>query len=76
MVVALINLENTARTLTLDLPDVGVQKAGTLKDIWNAKSSTNVLTSYTAAVAAHGTILVELGTLTLAGNYTDFTTAS
>lgn len=68
-VVALINLSNQARSLTLDLPDVGIQKAGTLKDIWNAKTATNVLTSYTTSVAAHGTILLELGSTTAAGTY-------
>jgi alpha-galactosidase len=69
-VVAVINLENTARSITLDLPDVGLQAAGTLKDIWNGVSATNVMTSYTANVAAHGTLLLELGSTTAAGVYT------
>lgn len=69
IVVAVINLNNQARSLTLDLPDVGFQKAGTLKNIWNGNTATNVLTSYTASVAAHGTILLELGGLTTVGQY-------
>lgn len=68
-VVALINLENTAKTLTLDLPDVGIQKASTLKNIWAGTSATNVLTSYSATVGAHGTMLLELGGTTVAGTY-------
>jgi alpha-galactosidase len=70
MVVAIINLQNAARDLTLNLPDVGVQKAGSLKDIWNGKTASNVTTSYTGHVEAHGTILLELGSITEAGNYT------
>lgn len=73
-VVAFINLQDQARTLTLDLPDAGIQKAGVLKDIWNAETTTNVLTSYTASVQAHGTILLEVGDPTPAGHY-DFSDA-
>ena len=69
IVVAVINLEDVARTLTLDLPDVGVQKAGMLKDIWNGVTANDVLTSYTAHVEAHGTILLELSETTAAGEY-------
>ncbi|KAB8296428.1 hypothetical protein EYC80_009172 [Monilinia laxa] len=68
-VVALINLQNSARTLTLDLPDVGLQKASSLKNIWASTTTANVLTSYSAAVGAHGTILLELGGTTVAGTY-------
>ncbi|PQE25202.1 alpha-galactosidase D protein [Rutstroemia sp. NJR-2017a BVV2] len=68
-VVALINLNNAARTLTLDLPDVGFQKAGTVKNVWAGTSASNVLTSYSASVAAHGTLLLELGSTTVAGQY-------
>jgi alpha-galactosidase len=53
--------------LTLEFPVVGVQKAGTVKDIWNNFVLSNVSTSYTAQVAAHGTILLELGQTTVAG---------
>jgi alpha-galactosidase len=69
MVVALTNLETVSRSLTLDLPVVGVQKAGSIKDIWNGVTVNNVLTSYTAQVAAHGTLLLELGNLTSTGSY-------
>ncbi|KAJ5034874.1 uncharacterized protein L3040_008142 [Drepanopeziza brunnea f. sp. 'multigermtubi'] len=68
-VVAVINLKNEARELTLDLPDAGVQRAGWLKDIWNNAAASDVLTSYTAPVGAHGTILLELGNTTVAGTY-------
>ena len=68
-VVAVINWNNVARSLTLDLPDVGFQTAGTIKDIWNGISTTNVVTSYTGAVQAHGTLLLELSGTTAAGQY-------
>ena len=68
-VVALINLENVARTLTLDLPDVGIQSAETLKNIWNGVTMKNVLTSYAATVKAHGTMLLELSGTTVLGEY-------
>ena len=68
-VVAVINWNNVARSLTLDLPDVGFQTAGTIKDIWNGISSTNVVTSYTGTVQAHGTLLLELSGTTAAGQY-------
>lgn len=70
-VVAVINLKNVARKLTLDLPDVGFQNAGSVKDIWNGISATNVKTSYTGAVEAYGTLLLELGSTTPAGKYSE-----
>ncbi|EMR90486.1 putative alpha-galactosidase d protein [Botrytis cinerea BcDW1] len=68
-VVAVINLQNTAKTLTLNFPDVGLQKASSLKNIWANISTTNVLTSWSADVDAHGTMLLELGGTTAAGTY-------
>ncbi|TVY80956.1 putative alpha-galactosidase D [Lachnellula suecica] len=68
-VVAVVNLNNVARQLTVDLPDVGLQHAGSLKDIWNGMTASNITTSYTAQVGAHGTILLELGNVTAAGEY-------
>ncbi|KAK6581645.1 hypothetical protein PZA11_005342 [Diplocarpon coronariae] len=68
-VVALVNLKNEARRLTFDLADAGMQSAGSVKDIWNKVSAVNVLTSYTASVGAHGTILLELASTTPAGFY-------
>lgn len=59
-VVALINLFDETRELTLNLPDVGFQSASVVKDIWNGVTINNVLTSYTASVKGHGTILLEL----------------
>ena len=76
LVVALINLNDQASQLTLDLPDVGVQKAAIVKDVWDDITTTNVLTSYTASVEAHGTILVELSGTTTAGQYTDVSTTA
>jgi alpha-galactosidase len=69
VVVALVNLQNEARNLTLDLPVVGAQKAGSVKDIWNGVSVEDVLTSYTAHAEAYGTILLELDEMTSAGSY-------
>lgn len=68
-VAALINWADESRDLTLDLADVGVQFAGTLKDIWAGKTLSNVKSTYTATVAAHGVILVELSDTTAAGTY-------
>ncbi|KAH6666909.1 glycoside hydrolase superfamily [Halenospora varia] len=68
-VVAVVNLLNSATTLTVDFPDIGIQKAASVKDIWNGVTFQNVLTSYTAKVAAHGTILLELGGTTASGTY-------
>ncbi|TVY50818.1 putative alpha-galactosidase D [Lachnellula cervina] len=64
MVVAVANLQDTARSLTLNLTDVGVQTVGSLKDIWNGVTASNVETAYTAPVEAHGTILLELSNFT------------
>ncbi|KAJ5301527.1 hypothetical protein N7508_006390 [Penicillium antarcticum] len=68
-VVALINWADEARNLTLNLPDVGLQSAGTVKNIWKGKTSSNVKTSYTSSVEAHGVMLLELGDTNQAGVY-------
>jgi alpha-galactosidase len=68
-VVAVINWNDIGRSLTLDLPDVGFQTAGTVKDIWNSVTSTGVTTSYTNVVQAHGTLLLELSETIAAGQY-------
>jgi alpha-galactosidase len=68
-VVAISNLFDEARTLTFDLPDSGLQKAGFVKDIWNGVTARNILTSYTAPVEAHGTILLEMADTTAANSY-------
>lgn len=69
MVVALLNLQDEARELALDFPTIGVQKAGLVKDIWNGVTASDVLTSYTAQVEPHGTLLLEIGETTAAGYY-------
>jgi alpha-galactosidase len=68
-VAALVNWADESRELTLNLPDVGIQAAGTLKDIWAGKAVSNVKSSYTATVAAHGVMLVELSDTTASGTY-------
>jgi alpha-galactosidase len=68
-VAAIINLFDKPQKLTLDLPDIGLQSAGIVKDIWNNVSSNNVLTSYSAMVGPHGTLLLELQGTTAAGLY-------
>ncbi|KAL4949819.1 alpha-galactosidase D [Aspergillus filifer] len=68
-VAAVINWRGESRELTLDLPDVGLQFAEGLKDVWNGESSQGVKTKYTASVEAHGTILVELSGQVPAGSY-------
>lgn len=69
MVAAIVNLKDEARELTLNFPDIGLQRAGWLKDTWNNLIADNILTSYTAPVGAHGTVLLELGDITVAGLY-------
>ncbi|TID24176.1 carbohydrate-binding module family 35 protein [Venturia nashicola] len=66
LVVAVINWSNKPRDLTLNFSDVDVDTAGSLKDIWNDKTASNVQSSYTAHVQAHGTILLELSEITKA----------
>ncbi|KAJ9296199.1 hypothetical protein DTO271G3_5340 [Paecilomyces variotii] len=68
-VAALINWKREERRLTLDLPDIGLQYAGELRNIWDGSSMTGVRTSYTAKVAGHGTMLVELGNTSPVGIY-------
>ncbi|KAL4874905.1 hypothetical protein BJY04DRAFT_224599, partial [Aspergillus karnatakaensis] len=55
--------------VVLDLPDVGVQAAGGLRDIWAEKSVKGVKTKYQAWVEAHGVLLVELRNVVPAGVY-------
>ncbi|PWY93860.1 glycoside hydrolase [Aspergillus sclerotioniger CBS 115572] len=69
-VAAVINWRNESRDLTLDLPDIGLQYAGIVKNIWDESTAQDVRTSYTATVAGHGTMLLELQNTTEAGVYT------
>ena len=68
-VVAVINLKDEAGARTLDLPDVGIQRAGRVKDIWNGATTVNIVTSHTASVDAYGTLLLEFSQTTEAGTY-------
>ncbi|KAJ5375945.1 hypothetical protein N7509_012831 [Penicillium cosmopolitanum] len=68
-VAALINWADETRELTLNLPDIGVQFAGRVKDIWAGKSVQNVKTSYTSTVQPHGVMLLELDDTIAAGSY-------
>lgn len=68
-VAALINWNDVERELTLDLPDVGIQYAGTVKNVWADKIVEGVRTSYTSTVAPHGVMLLELSNTTPAGTY-------
>ncbi|MCJ1334064.1 hypothetical protein MMC10_010771 [Thelotrema lepadinum] len=68
-IVALVNWNDAAINGTLSLPDIGLQSAGVLFDVWNNISTTNVKTSYSATIPEHGTLLVELGETTPVGIY-------
>ncbi|KAJ5771170.1 uncharacterized protein N7511_003221 [Penicillium nucicola] len=72
-VVALINWADKAQDLTLNLPDVGLQSAGTVKNVWEGTTVSNVKTSYTSSVEAHGVMLLELQDTTQAGVYSSET---
>lgn len=69
MIAALLNWNNDTITGTLYLPDVGLQSAGAAKDVWNNETVTNVETSYTASIAAHGVLLLELSDTISVGTY-------
>ncbi|GAB1208303.1 hypothetical protein APSETT445_007047 [Aspergillus pseudonomiae] len=75
-VAALINWKNESRDLTLDLPDIGLQYAGTVKNIWDSSTAQDVKTSYTARVEGHGTILLELQDTAPSGQYLSDTFAT
>jgi alpha-galactosidase len=68
-VAAVINWDGEERELSLDLPDVGLQHAGVVKDIWANSTARDVQTVYSSRVAAHGTMLLELDDRTPAGEY-------
>ena len=68
-VAAVINWANEPRTLTLNLPDIELQHATNVKNIWAGSSASNAKTTFSAEVDSHGTILVELSGTTLAGTY-------
>ena len=69
-IAAVVNWNNESVTATLHLPDVGLQSAGTFKSVWEKKTTDKVVTSYSATVAAHGTLLLELSDTSPEGTYT------
>jgi alpha-galactosidase len=69
VVAALINWSDEERELTLDLPDVGIQFAGELRNIWRGEVEKDVKTSYSASVEGHGVMLVELSETLPVGVY-------
>ena len=68
-VAAMINWNNASVRGTLDLPDIGIQSANNVKNVWGNVTATNVSTSYGTTVAAHGTLLLELSDTNPAGYY-------
>lgn len=75
-VAALINWADESRELTLNFPDIGIQFAGNVKDIWAGKSAKNVKTSYSSTVEPHGVMLLELDDTISAGSYSSRNFAS
>ena len=69
VVAAVVNWANESRALTLNLPDIGLQHAETIRNIWAGSTASGTGTTYSAEVDPHGTILVELSGTTLAGTY-------
>jgi len=68
-VAALVNWNDEAIAGTLSLPNVGLQSAGSVKDVWNNSTSEDIVTSYSGTILAHGTLLLELSDTTPAGTY-------
>ncbi|KXH50508.1 hypothetical protein CSAL01_13120 [Colletotrichum salicis] len=59
--VLVVDLSNAARTLTVQLADLGITSA-TVKDLWTSKSVTNV-NSYSVQVNAHGSLALRLSNI-------------
>ncbi|KAJ5110431.1 hypothetical protein N7532_000966 [Penicillium argentinense] len=68
-VASLVNWADEARELTLNFPDIGIQFAGQVKDIWAGKTTKDVKTSYTSTVQPHGVMLLELKDTVAGGTY-------
>ncbi|KAH0293483.1 putative alpha-galactosidase [Aureobasidium namibiae CBS 147.97] len=68
-VAAIVNWNNHSIDATFDLPNVGLQSAGWVKDAWTNETRKNVMTSYKASIEAHGTLLLELGDTVPVGVY-------
>lgn len=69
VVAALINWDDVERDLTIDLPHVGVQYAGSIKGVWVGQTVEGVRMIYTSTIAAHRIMLLELSNVTQAGVY-------
>ena len=54
---------------TFDLQDVGLQSIGLVRDVWHSTTMADVVTSYSAAKSAHGTLLLELSDTLPADTY-------
>ncbi|KAL4768532.1 alpha-galactosidase D [Aspergillus nidulans var. acristatus] len=59
-IAAVINWRDEDREITLDLPDIGLQYAETLQNVWADETVKGVKTSYSSVVEAHGVMLVQL----------------
>jgi alpha-galactosidase len=68
-VAAIVNWNNHSIDAIFDLPDVGLQSAGWVRDAWTNETRKNVMTNYKASIEAHGTLLLELGETVPAGVY-------
>ncbi|KAK4580096.1 hypothetical protein LTR86_000298 [Recurvomyces mirabilis] len=68
-IAALVNWNNNSVDAALTFPDIGLQSAGTVKNIWSNTSAANVVTSYPAQIPPHGTLLLELSDTTPSGVY-------
>lgn len=68
-VVAVVNWADQESQIEFNLPDVGLQMAESVYDVWNHKQVNNLLTSYSTKVMAHGTTVLELGGTGPAGHY-------
>ncbi|ETW77716.1 glycoside hydrolase family 27 protein [Heterobasidion irregulare TC 32-1] len=70
-VAVVINLQNSSRSLTFSLPDVGFTSASAV-DLWTGAHLGTLNTSYTKTVAAHGSLALRLssGVAASAPSYT------
>ena len=69
-VAALVNWDDSPRTnATISFPDFGVQSAATVFDVWNNITQSDVKTTYSTTIPAHGILLLELSNTTAAGTY-------
>ncbi|KAL4747803.1 alpha-galactosidase D [Aspergillus terricola var. indicus] len=68
-IAAVINWRDEDREITLDLPDIGLQYAETLQNVWADETVQGVKTSYSGVVEAHGVMLVQLAETVEEGVY-------